>query len=122
VVVEDRYSQIFKSHRVCPALIADGLAECQIRCPEVAIVFCETRQLAEEWTYRYLAAAHHWATTGPAAIERIAAAADQFNAPPAPGPSPAEIRAWARTNGIAVPDRGRLPADVHDAWLTAHRT
>lgn len=122
VVVGDRYSQIVKSDRVRPALIADGLAECQVRCPEVAIVFCETRQLAEEWTYRYLAAAHHWATTEPAAIEGIAAAAAQLNAPPAPGLSPAEIRAWARTNGIAVHDRGRLPADLHQAWLTAHRT
>ena len=50
VVVEDRYSQVFKQDRVRPALIADGLAECQVRWPEVAIVFCETRQLAEEWT------------------------------------------------------------------------
>jgi hypothetical protein len=26
----------------------------------VPIVFCETRKLAEEWTYRYLAAAWTW--------------------------------------------------------------
>lgn len=39
VVVEERYSQVFKSDRVRPALIADGLAECQIRWPDVAIVF-----------------------------------------------------------------------------------
>jgi hypothetical protein len=30
-----------------------------------SIVFVETRQLAEEWTYRYLAAAHAWAHTEP---------------------------------------------------------
>ena len=71
VVVEDRYSQIYKQDRVRPALVADGLAECQVRWPNVPIVFCETRSLAEEWTYRYLAAAHAWATTEPAAIERI---------------------------------------------------
>jgi len=122
VVVEDRYSQVFKSDRVRPAVIVDGLAECQIRWPEVAIVFCETRQLAEEWTYRYLAAAQLWATTEPAAIQRIAAMPTQLAAPNAPDPSPAEVRAWARTNGIAVPDRGRLAADVHAAWLGAHRT
>ena len=58
VVVEDRYSQIYKQDRVRPALVADGLAECQVRWPNVPIVFCETRSLAEEWTYRYLAAAH----------------------------------------------------------------
>ena len=71
VVVEDRYSQIFKQDRVRPALVADGIAECQVRWPNIPIVFCETRSLAEEWTYRYLAAAHAWATTEPAAVERI---------------------------------------------------
>lgn len=55
VVVEDRYSQVFKLDRIRPALVADGLAE-QIRWPNIPIVFCETRQLAEEWTYRFLAA------------------------------------------------------------------
>ncbi|MDK3256576.1 Lsr2 family DNA-binding protein [Blastococcus capsensis] len=25
----------------------------------------------------------------------------------------AEIRAWARTRGIEVSDRGRIPADLH---------
>jgi ERCC4-type nuclease len=63
VVVEDRYSQVFKLDRVRPAVIADGLAELQVRWPDVPIIFCETRQLAEEWTYRYLAAAHAWAQT-----------------------------------------------------------
>jgi hypothetical protein len=57
VVVEERYSQIFKLDRIRPAVVADGLAELQVRWPGVPIVFCETRQLAEEWTYRYLAAA-----------------------------------------------------------------
>lgn len=122
VVVEDRYSQLFKQDRVRPALIADGLAECQIRWPEVAMVFCETRPLAEEWTYRYLAAAHHWALIEPAATERITTMPVPLDAPPAPQPSVAEVRAWARTNGIAVPDRGRLPAEVHQAWFAAHAT
>ncbi|MHA0286077.1 ERCC4 domain-containing protein [Mycobacterium sp. C3-094] len=60
VVVEERYSRIFKLDHVRPALVLDGLAEVQIRWPNVPIVFCETRQLAEEWTYRFLAAAHAW--------------------------------------------------------------
>ena len=42
-VVEDRYSQVFKLERVRPALVADGLAELQIRWPSVPVVFCETR-------------------------------------------------------------------------------
>lgn len=44
-----------------PAMVADGLAELQVRWANVPIVFCETRQLAEEWTYRFLAAARAWA-------------------------------------------------------------
>ena len=120
VVVEERYSQVFKSDRVRPALIADGLAECQVRYPEVAIVFCETRQLAEEWTYRYLAAAYQWATTEPAARERITSLPVLVEKPPASGPPAVEVRAWARANGISVRDRGRLPADVQAAWLAAH--
>jgi ERCC4-type nuclease len=35
VVVEDRYSALFKPGRVRPALIADGLAELQVRWPNV---------------------------------------------------------------------------------------
>ncbi len=57
VVVEDRYSAVFKLDRVRPAVVADGLAEAQARFPSVPIVFCETRPLAQEWAYRFLGAA-----------------------------------------------------------------
>ena len=126
VVIEDRYSAIFKLDRIRPALIVDGLAELQIRWPNVPIVFCETRQLAEEYTYRFLAAAHAWADTEHAALSRITpmAAADPgpavIAAPAAPKPSTAEVRAWARANGIPVPDRGRLRPEVWQAWRDAH--
>ena len=46
VVVEDRYSQIFKLDRIRPAVVADGLAELGVRWPGVPIVFCENRQPA----------------------------------------------------------------------------
>ena len=36
------------------------------------------------------------------------------------GPSPAEIRSWARENGYDVPDRGRVSAEVREAYLAAH--
>lgn len=122
VVVEDRYSQIFAHQQVRPATLADGLAELQIRWPEVSIVFCETRALAEEWTYRYLAAAHAWATTEATAANRIGpVVSDLDHAPQAPEPSTAEVRAWARTNGITVPDRGKLRPDIWDAWREAHQ-
>lgn len=48
VVVEDRYSQVFKLDWVRPALVADGLAELQVRWAGVPIVFAESRPLAEE--------------------------------------------------------------------------
>lgn len=130
VVIEDRYSQVFKLDRVRPAMVADGLAELQIRWPNVAIVFCETRQLAEEYTYRFLAAANAWATTEHDAIQRLSpttvdmahldmadldqARADQ--AQPATTPSTAEVRAWARSTGLPVPDRGRLRPEIWTAW------
>lgn len=36
------------------------------------------------------------------------------------GPSPADIRAWARENGFEVPDRGRVSTEVREAYLAAH--
>jgi len=122
VVVEDRYSQIFTLTRVRPALVADGLAELQIRWPSVPIVFCETRPLAEEWTYRYLAAAHQWATTETAITTRLpAVATETAHAPTAPEPTTAEIRVWARSAGLTVPDRGRLRPEIRAAWHDAHQ-
>jgi ERCC4-type nuclease len=127
VVVEDRYSAIFKLDRIRPAVVADGLAELQVRWPNVPIVFCETRQLAEEWTYRFLAAAQAWAEGEDAAIRRIAPAAGAeadtlADAPAEPGASTAEVRAWARNHGLSVPDRGKLRPEIWDAWATAHVT
>ena len=57
IVVEDRYSSVFKLERVRPAIVAQGIAEAQARFPNVPIVFAETRALAQEWTYRFLGAA-----------------------------------------------------------------
>lgn len=36
------------------------------------------------------------------------------------GPTPAEIREWARSQGMEVPDRGRVSADVRQAYDAAH--
>jgi ERCC4 domain len=85
VVVEDRYSQIFTQTRVRPAVLADTLAELHVRYPNVPVVFCETRKLAEEWTYRFLAAAQVWS-----------------EAPAQPGGSPAE---GAMVAELTQPDR-----------------
>jgi hypothetical protein len=67
VVVEDRYAKVFSLTHVRPAVVADRLAELAVRWPSVPVVWCETRKLAEEWTYRFLAAARLWA---PDATER----------------------------------------------------
>src|SRR6516165_10340770 len=123
VVVEDRYSQIFKLDGVRPAVVADGLAEPQVRWPSVPIAFHETHQLAEEWTYRYLAAAHAWAETEHAIVDRVGIpieSTETATAPEAASPSTAEVRAWARSTGLAVPDRGRLRPDIWQAWRDAH--
>ncbi len=116
VVVEDRYSQVFKLDRVRPAVIADAVAEAAIRYPSVPIMFCETRALAQEWTYRFLGAAlaQHRRTDGADEL------ADQLPRPthdlPAPEPTTADVRAWARANGLEVPDRGRLRPEIWDAY------
>jgi hypothetical protein len=138
VVVEDRYSQVFALRWARPSAIADALAELQVRYPNVPIVFCETRKLAEEWVYRYLAAAQVWsegaladaALHGHGAGPSRAATRRSANGHPAPGsdaseqpsgaPSTAEVRLWARANGLDVPDRGRLRPEVVEAWRQAH--
>jgi hypothetical protein len=57
VVVEDRYKAIFELERVKPGFVPDLLARLQVRYPSVPIVFCDSRALAEQWTFRFLGAA-----------------------------------------------------------------
>jgi hypothetical protein len=121
LVVEDRYSAVFKSPFVAPGVLAEGLAEAQVRFPGVPIVFCETRPLAQEWAYRFLGAAlAHHDEEGPAA-ERAAGLPTAGPLPAAP-PSAAEIRAWAIANGHPVSPKGRIPASVRRAFDQARRS
>jgi len=57
VVVEDRWADVFRLVHVQPSMVAEMLAAAQVRYPNVPIVFCETRPLAQEWAYRFLGAA-----------------------------------------------------------------
>jgi ERCC4 domain len=57
VVVEGRFSELFRLRHVSGAWLADVLARLQVRYPEVPIVFADSRKFAEECTYRFLAAA-----------------------------------------------------------------
>ncbi|WP_156253303.1 Lsr2 family DNA-binding protein [Pseudactinotalea terrae] len=110
VVVEDRYSKLFALEYVRGSVAAEAVAEHHARFPQVPIVFCETRALAQEWTYRFLAAALievEGDVHGTARTEELSSGA---------APSPAAIRAWAQANGFAVSARGRIPADVRAAF------
>jgi hypothetical protein len=55
----------------------------------------------------------------PSAVRRRPAESSTIVSPTA---SAAEVRAWARAQGIDVPPRGRLRAEVVDAWNAAHPT
>ncbi|MEY2569797.1 MAG: hypothetical protein QOE63_147, partial [Acidimicrobiaceae bacterium] len=57
IVVEDRWADVFRLTYVTPSMVAEMLAAAQVRYPTVPIMFCETRALAQEWTYRFLGAA-----------------------------------------------------------------
>lgn len=116
VVVEDRYSRLFNVAHAPGATAAEALAEAQARFPSVPIVFCETRPLAQEWAYRWLGAclAELDAAAGTTDVESTFAGGGPV---PAAAPRPAEVRAWARTHGVQVSDRGRIPADVVRQYL-----
>lgn len=122
VVVEDHYSQVFKLDRIRPAVVADGLAELQVRWPDVPIVFCETGQLAEEWTLplprrrprlsQHRDGRHHPHRAPEAGLAPTVS--DPVE------PSARELRAWARANGLTVPDRRRLRPEILTAWRDAN--
>lgn len=115
VVVEDRYSQVFALEHVRPAVVAEAIAECHARFPSVPIIFAENRQLAQEWTYRFLAAAlEELRMSAPTAEVMSTMAAG--NPAPAPAVTSREIRDWAREHGWPVSDRGRIPAEVRRAF------
>ena len=114
-----RWSQAFKLDRVRPAVVAAGIAECQVRYPMVPILFCETRPLAQEWVYRFFGAAveHHLQDGRAATLEASLPSAPAL----APAePSIAEVRAWATTQGLPISDRGRLRPEIWAAHRNAH--
>jgi hypothetical protein len=118
VVVEDKYSRVFSLTHVRPAAVADAIAESHARHPTVPIVFCETRALAQEWTFRFLSAAMHEARLEAGAVPHFG---DLEAAGPVPPrePTTAEVRAWALEQGMAVSDRGKLRPEVWEAYRAA---
>ncbi len=120
VVVEERYSEIFTGTHARPAAVADGLAELQVHFPTVPIIFCQTRKLAAEYTYRFLAAAQTWAHDNTDIIETFGLEPISIAATNGGEPRTAEVRAWARETGLPVSDRGRLRPEIWQAWHEAH--
>lgn len=57
IVVEGRYSEIFRLQHVNASWIADVLSRLHARYPEIQVTFADSRKFAEEWTYRFLASA-----------------------------------------------------------------
>jgi hypothetical protein len=55
-----------------------------------------------------------------AAGRKVGRSAPRGRKPAAGGTTPAEIRAWATSNGYDVPARGRIPADVRAAFEAAN--
>jgi hypothetical protein len=126
VVVEDRYSRLFKLEHAPGAKVAEALAEAQARFPTVPIVFCETRPLAQEWTYRWLgaclseltAAEDHrdldltFASGAPVVLKPVPEAGNRPGAVDS-----AAVRAWAGKHDLPVNERGRLPRSLVEAYL-----
>jgi Lsr2 len=106
--------------RVRASVVADGLAELQVAFPTVPVMFCENRALAQQWTYRFLAAASAAQELDLYGASTVAGLAEAQPLPPRE-PTTAELREWARANGYDVSDRGRVPAKVRRAHDDAMR-
>ncbi len=61
VVVEAPYGALVTDQHTQPGWLLELVARLQIRYPAVPLALADSRKLAEEYTYRYLAAAlvHH---------------------------------------------------------------
>lgn len=57
VVVEGRYSGLYRLEHVSGTWLADQLSRLEVRYPEVHVVFADSRRFAEEWTRRFLSSA-----------------------------------------------------------------
>ena len=90
-----------------------------MRWPTVPILFCETRALAQEWTYRFLAAAVVGVAEDELGAQVVGSFAAGLPLPERPV-TPAEVRARALAHGVEVSDKGRVPRRVMDAFFTDH--
>jgi len=69
VVVEDRYTALFKMERVEPGWLAELVARVQVRFPNVPIVFCDNRKFAEEGPFdSWVRLSPSWARPRPSVV------------------------------------------------------
>jgi len=125
VVIEDDYNQLFTREHLREARLADRIAALQVRYPSVPIIFLGSRALAQEWIYRFLAAARQWAVNEAAAAVRLG---DGDPVGPRPlrrlqaaySPTELRVRTWARTVGLPQAEHGPIPPGIWAAWHRAH--
>ena len=110
---------MFKLSFVRPAVVADGLAEMQVRFPTVPIVFCETRPLAQEVGVP-ASSAQRSPTTPSTTLPLCSRSASLPRARwPRPSRRRPRVRAWARAAGFDVPPKGRLRPEIWTAFAAA---
>jgi hypothetical protein len=119
VVVEERYSRLSGLPFVQPGFVADLLARVQVRWPSVPVFFAETRPMAEEWTFRFVGACLAEKSGADRVAHRLAGLVGTDALPPAAA-TPAQLRAWALGQGVALSSKGRVAARVVVAYEAAH--
>lgn len=119
VVVEDRYDQLYNIEHLRESRMSQRLAHLQVRHPNVPIVFPGTRGLAEEWTFRFLAAARQWVLDERAAGQRVAPARvrNARELPPSiHSPDEHAVRLWARSVGLPLEEHEPIRPGLWAAW------
>lgn len=122
LIVEDRYAAVFKQRQVRPRVVAEILAESQVRWPRIPIVFADSRRLAHEWAYRFLVAVSESSSLAevPATELVVPHQMHPTSVPTAPLlATNAEVRAWARQRGLSVAAKGPIRRDVLEAFERA---
>ena len=114
--MEAGYSKIFNRPFSSGATVAEALAERRPDFRRVPVMFCENRAMAQEWTYRWLGACLDELLTVQATSELEQTFADaMINEQPGPGSAVRLGIVAGAEQGIAVPDKGRVPLTVRQA-------
>ena len=122
--VVDRYSAVFKpASRVRPARSPTG----SLRCRSAGRTFRWCSARPGSWRRNGPTGSRLRPTRGPSPTTRPCTASATGTtvldaAPDVPAPSTADVRAWARTTGLTVPDRAGSDPRSGDARQAAHHS